>query len=113
MMTITHEQFEAAVKAAVNTALGYESYPGVLTAAFAAAGITIAPPEPSDALVAERDAKDARIAELEGALQVAETLANAIQQTRGNRWEIVTEDPETMACDARHAITAALEGSQS
>jgi len=26
---------------------------------------------------------------------------------------IITEDPETMACDAHHAITTALEGRQS
>lgn len=47
MTTITHEQFEAAIDAAG----GCVADRCVLHAAFAAAGITIAPPEPPEAMV--------------------------------------------------------------
>ena len=47
MTTITHEQFEAAIKALPPVAETADA----MRAAFAAAGITIAPPDPPEAMV--------------------------------------------------------------
>jgi len=68
-MVITPKQFDAARKRAHLTLREADTFAEAL-------GITIAPPEPSEAMVKlaraaerERDAKDARIAQLEGALR--------------------------------------------
>ena len=101
-MVITPKQFDAARKRANITLREADTFAEAL-------GITIAPPEPSEAMVKlardaerERDAKDARIAELEGALRSMVFIYNyGHAASPGYRVSVVEE------------ASAAIEGSQS